>query len=472
MVTGKGGTGKTTVAAALALALAAGGRRTLVVEVEGRQGLAQLFDTPPLPYEERRIASAPGGGEVRALAVDVEEALLEYLEMFYNLRSAGRALRTDGRGRLRHHDRAGHAGRAAHRQGQGGGHPHRGRATGCTTRSSWTRRRPGGSAGSSTSPPRSPGWPGSARSRRQSDGVMAVLRSPQTAVHLVTLLEEMPVQETVDAVGELRAARPAGRRGHREHDSPAAAARAARWPRLPPAGSTRPSCAPASPRRGLDAKLAPTLAAEAAEHAERWQVEDDDRDALAALDLPTIELPFLPGAGRPRRPLRAGRAAPAGRGGGVTRGHGSAAPHLDLDAVARRPGDPDRRLLRLRRGRQDHHRRGARRCAPPRRGRTVVVLTIDPARRLAQSMGLTELDNTPREVPGVDPANGGELHAMMLDMKRTFDEIVSAHSDAGAGRADLRQPVLPVAVALLRRDAGVHGDGEAVPAAGRRTSGT
>ena len=61
-------------------------------------------------------------------------------------------------------------------------------------------------------------------------------------------------------------------------------------------------------------------------------------------------------------------------------------------------------------------------------GRTVVVLTIDPARRLAQSMGLTELDNVPRPVAGVDPAKGGELHAMMLDMKRTFDEIVAAHS--------------------------------------------
>jgi anion-transporting ArsA/GET3 family ATPase len=62
------------------------------------------------------------------------------------------------------------------------------------------------------------------------------------------------------------------------------------------------------------------------------------------------------------------------------------------------------------------------------RGRKVVVLTIDPARRLAQSMGLSELDNTPREVSGVDSAKGGELHAMMLDMKRTFDEIVSAHA--------------------------------------------
>jgi len=59
------------------------------------------------------------------------------------------------------------------------------------------------------------------------------------------------------------------------------------------------------------------------------------------------------------------------------------------------------------------------------RGRRTVVLTIDPARRLAQSMGLTELDNTPRPVSGVD----GQLDAMMLDMKRTFDDIVSTHSD-------------------------------------------
>ena len=96
VVSGKGGTGKTTVAAALALALATGGRRTLVIEVEGRQGIAQVFDTPPLPYEERKIAVAPGGGEVRALAVDPEAALLEYLEMFYRLGVAGRTLRRMG----------------------------------------------------------------------------------------------------------------------------------------------------------------------------------------------------------------------------------------------------------------------------------------------------------------------------------------------------------------------------------------
>ncbi|MFI0785171.1 ArsA family ATPase [Streptomyces lydicus] len=74
------------------------------------------------------------------------------------------------------------------------------------------------------------------------------------------------------------------------------------------------------------------------------------------------------------------------------------------------------------------------------RGRKVVVLTIDPARRLAQSMGISELDNVPRRVKDVDEAAGGELHAMMLDMKRTFDEIVEGHADADRARAILENP--------------------------------
>ncbi|MFD0414792.1 ArsA family ATPase [Streptomyces sp. NPDC127108] len=72
------------------------------------------------------------------------------------------------------------------------------------------------------------------------------------------------------------------------------------------------------------------------------------------------------------------------------------------------------------------------------RGRTVVVLTIDPARRLAQSMGIDSLDNVPRRVKDVQGT--GELHAMMLDMKRTFDEIVEAHADADRARAILSNP--------------------------------
>ncbi len=74
------------------------------------------------------------------------------------------------------------------------------------------------------------------------------------------------------------------------------------------------------------------------------------------------------------------------------------------------------------------------------RGRKVCVLTIDPARRLAQSMGLTELDNTPRAVAGVDDTAGGSLDAMMLDMKRTFDEIVLTHADAARAQQILANP--------------------------------
>ncbi|MEU0916974.1 ArsA family ATPase [Streptomyces cyaneofuscatus] len=72
------------------------------------------------------------------------------------------------------------------------------------------------------------------------------------------------------------------------------------------------------------------------------------------------------------------------------------------------------------------------------RGRKAVVLTIDPARRLAQSMGIDQLDNVPRRVDGI--AGDGELHAMMLDMKRTFDETVEAHADAERARAILENP--------------------------------
>ena len=80
------------------------------------------------------------------------------------------------------------------------------------------------------------------------------------------------------------------------------------------------------------------------------------------------------------------------------------------------------------------------------RGRHAVVLTVDPARRLAQSMGLSSLDNTPRPVPGATTSSaaaeaaGGSLHAMMLDMKRTFDEIVEAHSDPDRAAQILANP--------------------------------
>ncbi|HEX4472936.1 MAG TPA: ArsA-related P-loop ATPase [Nocardioides sp.] len=84
------------------------------------------------------------------------------------------------------------------------------------------------------------------------------------------------------------------------------------------------------------------------------------------------------------------------------------------------------------------------------RGRHVVVLTIDPARRLAQSMGIEILDNTPRPVAGVATgttgargakgAKGGSLDAMMLDMKRTFDEVVESQASPEKARQILENP--------------------------------
>jgi len=294
VVSGKGGTGKTTVAAALALALAGQGRRTLLVEVEGRQGIAQLFDSPPLPYEERKVAVGPGGGDVLALAVDPEEALLEYLEMFYKLGRAGRGLRRLGAidfattvaPGMRDVLLTGKVYEAVRRRSRGGpaydavvldAPP-----TGRITRFLGVNAEVAGLA--KVGP-----------IRGQADNIMALLRSPETAVHLVTLLEEMPVQETCDAAADLSAAGlPVG----------GVIVNSVRTPLLRPAQLT------AAARGRLDRgevavglKAAgvlsgePTvtaLLAEAAEHAERVTLEKSGRRTLKALDRPLYELPLLP----------------------------------------------------------------------------------------------------------------------------------------------------------------------------------
>lgn len=287
VVTGKGGTGKTTVAAALALALAAGGRRTLLVEVEGRQGVAQVFDTPPLPYEERTITAAAGGGEVRVLAIDAELALLEYLEMFYRLGAAGRALRRLGAidfattiaPGLRDVLLTGKIKEATTRTRNG----HRvydavvldapptgriGRFLNVTAETAKLAK---------VGP-----------IKTQSDGVAALLRSPITAVHVVTLLEEMPVQETVDAIEELARLRiPVGQVIVNEAQEPLL---------------TGGKITQAELRRGLAAAGLATdratvtgLLAEAKDHLTRQELEDSLRGDLVELGRPIIELPLLAG---------------------------------------------------------------------------------------------------------------------------------------------------------------------------------
>jgi anion-transporting ArsA/GET3 family ATPase len=287
VVTGKGGTGKTTVAAALALGLAADGRRTLLVEVESRQGIAQLFEVEPLPYQELRIAQGPGGGEVRALAVDPEEALLEYLDMFYHLGAAGRALRKVGAidfattiaPGLRDVLLTGKVKEAATRSQDGK------RAYDAVVLDAPPTGRIGRflNVTAETAKLAKVG-----PIKTQSEGVSSLLRSPITAVHVVTLLEEMPVQETLDAIAELRALNISLGRIIVNNARPALL--------------TTSKVTKAELKRGLteaglpaDAATVNGLAAEAKAYLTRRDLEESLRGDLAEAGLPVIELPLLPG---------------------------------------------------------------------------------------------------------------------------------------------------------------------------------
>jgi anion-transporting ArsA/GET3 family ATPase len=296
-VTGKGGTGKTTVAGALSLALAAHSLRVLLVEVEGRQGLAQLFDTPPLPYAETRLA-ATRGGEVIGLAIDVEAAMLEYLEMFYSIKRGGSVLRRMGAidfvttiaPGLRDVILTGKVKEATTRSARGGPDfdavvvdaPPTGRITHFLDATSEV-------AGLTKFGP----------IHKQSLSVTALLHSMQTAVHLVTLLEEMPVQETVDAAAQLRTAgyhlgqvivnraRPdlvsAGLAGGGLSGAGIAGAR----------GPDVALLAEGLAEAGVDAGLAPALATEMSDHALRQSIQAAAAEELAQADRPMVRLPEL-----------------------------------------------------------------------------------------------------------------------------------------------------------------------------------
>jgi anion-transporting ArsA/GET3 family ATPase len=298
VVTGKGGTGKTTVAAALALALAHGGRKVLLIEAEGRQGIARIFDRPPLPYEERKIAIGPGeaddgrdpGGDVYALAIDPEGALLDYLQMFYNMRSAGIALNKLGlvdfattiAPGLSDVLVTGKATEAARRKRSGGF------VYDCVVLDAPPTGRIGRFLNVTAEVS---GLAKVGPIRTHADTVANVIKSPQTAVHFVSTLEEMPVQETLDGIAELRAipgmqiggivinmARPAVLSSEDLKATPDVAAMAA-----------------ALTAAGLHTTdtLAAALADELTEHARHVELQDRERTELEAAGQPIYELPMI-----------------------------------------------------------------------------------------------------------------------------------------------------------------------------------
>src|SRR5215469_14905523 len=308
VVTGKGGTGKTTVAAALALALAHGGRKVLLVETEGRQGIARLFDRPPLPYQERKIAIGPGeaddgrdhGGEVYALAIDPEGALLDYLQMFYNMRTAGVALNKLGMvdfattiaPGLSDVLVTGKATEAARRRVNRRDDTHAYHAvvmdappTGRISRFLDVSTEVGSLA--KVGP-----------IRTHADTVGRVIRSPQTAVHFVTTLEEMPVQETLDGIADLHertggAIRPGGIFINM--------ARPAMLDGADLAAAASGELDVGELALGLKAAgisdnhgLAADLMTELREHAQQVALQNRERDELLTSGRPHYELPMIP----------------------------------------------------------------------------------------------------------------------------------------------------------------------------------
>ena len=298
IVTGKGGTGKTTVAAALALGLAARGKTVLLCETEGRQGIAQLFDVPPLPYEERLVAQGTSRvGDVYALAIDAESALLEYLDMYYRLGRAGKALDRFGviefattiAPGVRDVLLTGKVYEAAKRNR---------RNKNARTYDAIVLDAPptGRIAQFLNVNNELAGLAKVGPIKSQADVVTNLLRSDRTAIHLVTVLEEMPVQETGDGIAELRGGglpiggvvvnmvRPQDldteERAQLIDDTVDHGALAASLEKAGvPAGDV----------------LVDALLEEGRHHAERRNLEDSQRALVEALDVPSYELPHLAG---------------------------------------------------------------------------------------------------------------------------------------------------------------------------------
>jgi len=304
IVTGKGGTGKSTVAASLALALASHGKDVLLCEVEGRQGISRMFDVDPLPYEERRVATGlthPHGnrlspGSVYALHIDAEAALLEYLAMYYRLGRAGRLLDRFGVTEfattiapgVRDVLLTGKIYEAARRDGK----KRSGRRYDAIVLDAPPTGRISQFLNVNTE---LAGLAKMGPIKSQADNIMTLFHSSRTVVHLVTVLEEMPVQETADGIAQLREHRlPVGGvvvNLVRPQDLDAGELTAARRGAL---DTDEVAADLRSAGIDVDDALVPALLSEARDHAERRKLEDAQRKLVGELDVPTYELPRLP----------------------------------------------------------------------------------------------------------------------------------------------------------------------------------
>ena len=288
IVSGKGGTGKTTIAAGLACALATSGRRVLLCEAEGRNGLSELFDLPPLTGPgERRISRTSAGGMVYGLSIDAEDALIEYLDTFYHLSIAGKALDRFGAidfatsiaPGLRDVLLTGKVYEAVRRK---------------------IKNRPNSyDAVVLDAPPTGriaqflnvhaavAGLAKVGPIRSQADSIMRLLRSSTTAVHFVTLLEDMPVTETEEAIAALRPTQIRIGTVIENMVTPT--------PLDLDQLQTAASGSVALKVPGLTVKQNQALAAEFAVEAARTLQEQQRHDRLTTLGLPLAQIAFDPG---------------------------------------------------------------------------------------------------------------------------------------------------------------------------------
>ena len=420
--TGKGGVGKTTMAAATAILAADRGRRVLLVDVDGKGDIAALFEHAPVGFKPVQVH--PG---VLAMAMDTEASLQEYLRLNLKVPVLGRLGPLAPRAGFRRDGRAGREGDPHRRQGL------------WETREAIEGRADFDlvvvDASASGHIVAQLGAPAAIQDlvdvgpvRSQTDWLVELLSDPAiTGVNVVTTPEEMPVAETIELVARLRA----------EVTAPLATVIVNRV--LPELFTTadeetfsairEPAVAAALARSAgggttavLDgARLAVSLRRSGAVHL----AELDEQ-----VDLPLLYVPYLFAArAGPPRPAHGGRRARRGARAVSAPIEAGGANGLEQLLAAKEiaifcgSGGVGKTSVAA----------ASALGAVSRLGGKVLVLTIDPARRLATALGLDGVGNLARRVPpellkaaGIEPR--GELYAAMLDTKQSWDELVLRHA--------------------------------------------